>query len=270
MRSRLAALDLNGKLERASYEARLLELQRTLSAIQQAYLHSGANAVIVFEGWDAAGKGGVIRRMTAVLDPRGCRVWPIGAPSGPDCNRHYLARFWDKLPSKGGIAIFDRSWYGRVLVERVEGLAPESRWRAAYAEINEFERLLREDGTRLVKIFLHISADEQLRRFEARLREPAKRWKLSYEDFRNRGRWDDYLTAVEEMFARTERHEPWTVIASEDKKAGRIAALEAVVARLSDGVDLKPPPLDATVIAAATEHLDLPPGLVESLGGKKK
>jgi polyphosphate kinase 2 (PPK2 family) len=269
-RGRLAALEPGRTPDRAAYEARLLELQRTLSLIQQAYLHSGANAVVVFEGWDAAGKGGVIRRMTAVLDPRGCRVWPIGAPSGPDCNRHYLARFWDKLPSKGGIAIFDRSWYGRVLVERVEGLAPEARWRAAYAEINEFERLLREDGTRLVKIFLHISAEEQLRRFEARLREPAKRWKLSYEDFRNRARWADYVAAAEEMFARTERHVPWTVVASEDKKAGRIAALEHVVTRLSEGVDLNPPPLDPAVIAATTEHLDLPPGLVESLGGRRE
>ena len=133
---RLAALDLGETIERSVYEKKLARLQRKLTAIQQAYLFSGDNAVVVFEGWDAAGKGGAIRRISAALDPRGCKVWPIGAPRSYFAERHYLARFWDKLPPKGAMAIFDRSWYGRVLVERVEGFASDKRWRAAYDVIN--------------------------------------------------------------------------------------------------------------------------------------
>jgi polyphosphate kinase 2 (PPK2 family) len=170
-KGRLAALDLSQTIERDAYERRLKTLQQKLTAIQQAYLFSGQNAVLVFEGWDAAGKGGAIRRITAALDPRGCKVWPIGAPRAYHAERHYLTRFWEKLPPRGGVAIFDRSWYGRVLVERVEGYAPPKRWRAAYDEINQFEDLLIADGVRVVKIFLYISKDEQLRRFKDRLRD---------------------------------------------------------------------------------------------------
>src|SRR3546814_723492 len=138
------------------------------------------------------------------MDPRACRVWPIGAPTDREQGKHYLFRFWQRLPDPGTIAIFDRSWYGRVLVERVEGLAPEADWRRAYDEINAFERMLRDDGVRIAKIFLHITADEQLDRFKARLDNPFKRWKLSYEDFRNRRRWRDYEQAIEDM--RSEEH----------------------------------------------------------------
>lgn len=265
---RLDALDLGARIERSVYEKKLARLQRKLTAIQQAYLFSGDNAVIVFEGWDAAGKGGAIRRISAAFDPRGCKVWPIGAPRSYFAERHYLARFWDKLPPKGGVAIFDRSWYGRVLVERVEGFAPEKRWREAYDEINRFEQMLVDDGVRLVKVFFHISKDEQLKRFEERLRNPLKRWKLSYEDFRNRDKWAAYVDAAEEMFARTERAAPWLVLSSEDKKCGRIAAIEAIVKRLSKGVDLGPPAIDPNIIAAANDHLDLAPELVRSLAGR--
>jgi len=265
---RLAALDLTQAIERSVYERRLAKMQQKLTAIQQAYLFSGQNAVIVFEGWDAAGKGGAIRRITAALDPRGCKVWPIGAPRDCHAERHYLTRFWEKLPPKGGVAIFDRSWYGRVLVERVEGFASPKRWKAAYDEINQFEQLLIDDGIRVVKIFFHISKDEQLRRFEERLRNPLKRWKLSYEDFRNRDKWDAYIDAAEEMFARTERAAPWLALPCEDKKFGRIAAIEAIVKRLSKGVDLSPPTLDDKIIAAARDHIDIAPELVRSLVGR--
>ena len=265
---RLAKLDLARTLSKAAYKRELARLQLRLTQIQQAYLRNGDSAVIVFEGWDAAGKGGTIRRMSAGLDPRGYKVWPIGAPREYFAHRHYLARFWDKLPPRGSIAIFDRSWYGRVLVERVERLAPPDRWRAAYDEIAGFERLLFDDGMRIVKVFLYISPDEQLRRFEARLRVPHKRWKLSYEDFRNRAHWQEYVEAAEEMFARTERPVPWSVIPSEDKRYGRIAAMRTIVEQLSAGVDLTPPTLDEVVIEAAIEHLDLAPDLVRSLGGR--
>ena len=268
-KSRLAALDMDAKLDRESYEKRLHKLQMKLVAIQQAYLFSGDSAVLVFEGWDAAGKGGAIRRLSAVLDPRGFKVWPIAAPGSYYLERHYLARFWDKLPPRGGIACFDRSWYGRVLVERVEGIAPEARWRAAYDEIRAFEQLLVDDNIRVVKIFLHITPEEQLKRFADRLDNPLKRWKLSYEDFRNREKWDAYNEAAEEMFARTSKPVNWTIVPANNKKFARIAALEAIVRRLARGVDLSPPALDEATIAAAKVHMDIPPSLLEKLGGRR-
>ena len=267
-KARLAALDMTARLDRESYERKLGKLQHKLIAIQQAYLFSGDNAVLVFEGWDAAGKGGTIRRISSVLDPRGFKVWPISAPRSYYLERHYLARFWDKLPPRGGIACFDRSWYGRVLVERVEGYASKARWKAAYDEINAFEQLLIDDGIRVVKIFMHVSPEEQLKRFAERVENPLKRWKLSYEDFRNREKWDDYVKAAEDMFARTDGPVPWTIIAADDKKHARITAIEAIVKRLAKGVNLKPPALSEEVIKAAREHLDLPPSIVADLSGR--
>ena len=265
---RLAELDLSQRLDREDYEKKLKKLQLKLVQIQQAFLFSGDSAVLVFEGWDAAGKGGCIRRMSAVLDPRGFKVWPIAAPRDYFAERHYLARFFEKLPPRGAIACFDRSWYGRVLVERVEGYAEKARWKAAYREIADFERLLIDDGIRICKFFLHIDPDEQLARFEERVRDPLKRWKLSYEDFRNREKWDAYVEAAEEMFARTDDPAPWTLVAANNKKHARIAVISEVVKRLSKGVDLSPPSLDDAVIEAARAHLDLPPGLVADLAGR--
>lgn len=267
-KGRLETLDMSRSIDRESYEKELKSLQTSLAQVQQAYLLQGRSAVLVFEGWDAAGKGGAIRRMSAVLDPRGFKVWPIGAPRSYYAERHYLARFWDKLPPNGAIACFDRSWYGRVLVERIEGFAPKKRWKAAYGEICDFERMLMDDGVRVFKYFLHITPDEQRKRFEARLRDPLKRWKLSYEDFRNRERWDDYVDAAEEMFAKTDEPAPWTVIPANDKKSARIAVLGDVVARLAEGVDLTPPEIEPDVLEAAMEHLDLAPKLVASLAGR--
>jgi polyphosphate kinase 2 (PPK2 family) len=266
---RLADADLSAQMEAEDYDKSLRKLQRKLTLIQETYLLTGRSAVIVFEGWDAAGKGGTIRRVSAALDPRSFKVWPIGAPRRYYLERHYFLRFMERLPPAGAIAAFDRSWYGRVLVERVEELTPPERWKAAYREIVDFERMIADDGTRIVKLFFHISPEVQLRRFEDRLRDPLKRWKLSYEDFRNRKRWDDYAEAIDEMFARTSSpHAPWVLIPSNDKKYGRIAAISEIVRRLGKGVDLSPPTLDETVLSEARAHLDLEPGLVARLSGR--
>jgi polyphosphate kinase 2 (PPK2 family) len=186
-RPRLAAIESFPKVDLSDYERRLSELQETLQRVQQAYLGTPQRAVIVLEGWNTAGKGGVVRCLGWALDPRSFKVAATAAPGGREKSLHYLQRSWERLPEHGQIVAFDRSWYGRVLVERVEGFAAHAKWRRAYKEINEFEAMLLDDGVRLVKLFMHITPDEQMRRFYNRLTNPLKRWKLSYEDFRNRG-----------------------------------------------------------------------------------
>jgi polyphosphate kinase 2 (PPK2 family) len=266
---RLKDVDLDKRLSRADYEDRLSKLQKRLSQIQQAYLTQGRSAVLVFEGWDAAGKGGCIRRMSAAMDPRGFKVWPIAAPGEHYQDRHWLLRFWERTPPTGGLAVFDRSWYGRVLVERVEGLTPKARWKQGYREINAFEEMLLDSDRRIVKLFFHISPDEQLKRFEARLRHPLKRWKLSYEDFRNRERWNEYAHAIDEMFARTSTAAaPWTLIAAEQKRYARISALQTIADALARDVDLSPPKLEGRVVTAANAHFDMPRDLIASLAGR--
>jgi polyphosphate kinase 2 (PPK2 family) len=266
---RLADADLSLTLDAEAHDRKLIKLQAELSKIQQAYLGSGRKGVIVFEGWDAAGKGGTIRRLSAAFDPRSFKVWPIGAPRNYYLQRHHLLRFMERLPPSGAISAFDRSWYGRVLVERVEALTPAARWKQGYEEINDFERALVDDGIRIVKLFFHISPEEQLRRFEQRLHDPLKRWKLSYEDFRNRAKWADYAVAIDEMFAKTSTsYAPWTLIPAEDKKHARIAALKRIVEVLGKDVPLEPPVLSDEVIAAALEHIDLPPEVISRLRGR--
>ena len=212
----------------------------------------------MLEGWDTAGKGGVVRRLGWALDPRSFRVHTIAAPTEREKSLHYLQRFWERLPQHGQIVAFDRSWYGRVLVERVEGFATPGEWRRAYDEINDFERMLVDDGTRLVKLFLHITPEEQLRRFRSRLTNPLKRWKLSYEDFRNRARWADYETAIEDMMQKTSTHRaPWHLIPANDKPYGRLAALRIIADRLSRNVSLEPRPLDPKVVEAAERLLGI-------------
>ncbi len=263
---RLSDADLSRKLGKKDYFEQLIELQAMLARIQQAFLFHGLKGVIVFEGWDAAGKGGAIRRISQALDPRSFKVWPIGAPRNYYLNRHYLLRFWERLPPQGAISAFDRSWYGRVLVERIEKLTPEDRWRAGYREINDFERMLVDDDTRIVKLFFHISADEQMERFTERLRNPLKRWKLTYEDFRNRERWAETETAVDEMLARTSTEiAPWHVIPANNKKYARIAAMKSIVTQFSDGVDLSPQVLDQKTLDAAGNALDREQDLINSL-----
>src|SRR3954463_12193917 len=178
-RPRLAEIKRFPAVDFADYEHRLAEMQQTLQRVQQAYLGTKHRAIIVLEGWDTAGKGGVGRRVGWALDPRSFKVHAIAAPTSREKSLHYLQRFWEKLPEHGQIVVFDRSWYGRVLVERVEGFATKREWRRGYEEINQFERLLVEDGIRIAKIFLHISPGEQIRRFKDRVNNPLKRWKLS-------------------------------------------------------------------------------------------
>ena len=240
----LDKVEMDVEFDKATYGHTLAELQYQLKELSLAYGRQRMRSVVVFEGQDAAGKGGTIRRMSWPLDPRMLKVWPISAPNADEKEDHYLARFWRRLPRAGQMVIFDRSWYGRVLVERVEGFAHEAEWRRAYGEINEFERMLGDDGVRLVKIFLHITPDEQLARFRARFRDPFKRWKLSEEDLRNRGKWDDYAIATNEMFARTSTDaHPWTVIAANNKHYARLKTIGAIVERLSEGVDMQLPTL---------------------------
>jgi polyphosphate kinase 2 (PPK2 family) len=260
---KLEALDMSRRLDEKTYLRKLSQLQERLRLIQQAYLKSGNSAAIVFEGWDAAGKGGAIRCLSSVLDPRGFKVWPISAPSSYYLERHYLARFFERLPPKGAISVFDRSWYGRVLVERVEGFAPKKDWKRGYNEINEFERFLHDHGTRVIKIFLHITPDEQLRRFRSRVLDPTTRWKLSYEDFRNRKKWPRYEEATDDMFRETSTaYAPWHAIPANSKKYARVEALKTIAKRLSAGVDLSPTELDPEVIREAQELMEIEPELI--------
>ena len=226
------------------YKHDLEALQERLSRLFVVNHVHRKKAVIVCEGWDAAGKGGAIQRLTATCDPRAYRVWPIAAPSDGEKAHHYLWRFWQLMPAAGEVAIFDRSWYGRVLVERVEGFASEAEWRRAYDEINELEAQLGHDGAVVIKLFFHITEEIEDERLEARLDHPWKRWKVGPEDFRNRARRKDYLAALNDMFDQTDtRWAPWTVIDGNDKKAARIAALARVAEALAAALPKDPPPI---------------------------
>jgi polyphosphate kinase 2 (PPK2 family) len=231
----LSRVDVSQRLDQKIYERDLKELQAKLHLLGLEVYRQQRPVVLVFEGWDAAGKGGVIKRLTEKLDPRAYTVHAIAAPAGDDKSHHYLYRFWRRLPPRGNMAIFDRSWYGRVLVERIEGFARDDEWQRAYAEINEFERQQVEFGTIVCKFWLHISPDEQLRRFEERQNVSYKAWKLTDEDWRNREKRPQYEQAVNEMLLRSSTPAaPWTVVESEDKRFGRIKVLRTVVRRLED------------------------------------
>jgi AMP-polyphosphate phosphotransferase len=236
------------------YGSDLAKLQERISRLLVSLHVHKKRAILVFEGWDAAGKGGAIQRLTAKCDPRAYKVWPVSAPSEEEKARHYLWRFWQRLPKEGEIAIYDRSWYGRVLVERVEGLASLSEWRRAYDEINEFEAQQTADGTILVKLFFHVTQLTQDERFRKRLDHPWKVWKLSEEDFRNRARRADYLAALKDMFAFTNSHwAPWAIIDGNDKKAARIAALARVADSLEASLPAGPPPICPEMAQMARE-----------------
>lgn len=254
------------------YEAALANLQLDMLRIQAAYRAQGRRAIIAFEGTDAAGKGGTIRRMTALLDPRGVNVHAVGAPTAAEQGRHYLYRFWRDLPVPGRITVFDRSWYGRVLVERVEGFCEPEAWQRAYDEINAFEKMLVDDGAALVKVLLCIDKREQLERFADRLHSPVKRWKFTRDDIRNRRRWDDYVTAFDDMLERTDtKVAPWVVIGANNKRHARLAALRAVCKTLSTGVDLTAPlvPHDLVREATAAFGLALPPDIAPAASPAK-
>lgn len=238
------------------YDEDLEKLQERLANIQAAYIVRNQRAVIAVEGWDAGGKGGMIGRLTGQWDPRFFEVWPIGAPTAEEKARHFLWRFWKRLPGNREINIFDRSWYGRVLVERVEGFCSEAQWKRGYDEINEFEAQQKDSGTPIVKLFLHVTQEEQDERFRKRLAHPWKRWKLTPDDFRNRSRRTDYLAAMDDMFARTDtRWAPWKAIDANNKKAARIAALTHIADTLESHVSMEPPEAYPALEALVASHL---------------
>ena len=226
---RLSLVETNQKIENAAYREELSFFQGRMNRFGHKMYAQRRPVIIVYEGWDAAGKGGNIKRLVAELDPRCYAVVPIGAPTPHELSRHYLWRFIRRMPKDGHFTIFDRSWYGRVLIERVEGLTPVPVWQRAYQEINEMEEHLTRHGAVLLKFWLHIDKDEQLKRFNARMEDPLKQHKITDEDWRNRERWDDYEVAVDEMFARTHKpNAPWIVVESNNKKFARIKVLKAV------------------------------------------
>jgi polyphosphate:AMP phosphotransferase len=229
----LERVDLARRLSREEYAKQLNPLQERLRELELECYSQRVGVVVVYEGWDAAGKGGNIKRLTQELDPRGYEVIPIAAPDSTEKAHHYLWRFWRQLPKAGHMAIFDRSWYGRVLVERVEGFATEGEWRRAYQEINQFERHIIYSGAVLVKFWLHFSPEEQLRRFEEREKIPYKMYKITAEDWRNRTKWNAYRAAVAEMIERTSTsYAPWTIVEAEDKLWARIRTLSTLVEAL--------------------------------------
>ncbi len=241
--TRLDEVDLSLSLSKKEQEndlekawKRLTQLRLTLGG-QIGEKELGPPVCVLFEGWDASGKGGAIKRLVAELDARHVRVRQFAAPSTDEKRHHFLWRFWPSLPGWGGMSVFDRSWYGRVLVERVEGFAEPAEWTRAYDAINSFEASLIEEGTILIKFWMHISDEEQLRRFERRKRKPLKSWKLTDEDWRNREKRGAYESAVEDMLARTDQpNAPWDLIAADSKKHARVAVIETVIARIEEGM----------------------------------
>ena len=225
----LDALDLSLKLKKKPYRRKVKELQARLNALHMRAASRDMSVLLVFEGPDAAGKSGAIRRVTEALDARWYKVHPFSAPTDEENARHYLWRFWRCIPRKGRVTVFDRSWYGRVLVERIEGFANDVEWRRSYAEINNFEELLVEHGIVLLKFWIHISKEEQLARFRSREETPHKRWKLTDEDWRNRARWEDYAEAAHKMIQATDKQvAPWILVEGNDKNFARVRVLESL------------------------------------------
>jgi len=251
--SRLAQVDLGTKLKKSEAKEQLAQAQerlvhlRLLLGGQIGPKELGPPLLVLFEGWDASGKGGAIKRLVDELDPRHARVAQFAAPSYDEKRHHFLWRFWPVLPGWGGMTVMDRTWYGRVLVERVEGFAPEEAWRRAYGEIVDLETSLAAEGTILVKFWMHVSPEEQLRRFESRQADPYRSWKLTDEDWRNRDKRAAYEEAVEEMLERTDIPvAPWTVVAADDKRTARVTVVrtvcEAIEKALTErGIDPDPP-----------------------------
>ena len=230
---KLSEIPLNQEMSKEEYEIRLKELQKKLKKLHNKIYQKKIPVIIAYEGWDAAGKGGNIKRLTSALDPRGFEVHPIASPEPHEKSRHYLWRFYHRLPKDGHIAIFDRTWYGRVMVERIEGFCSENDWKRAYNEINEFERDLSDWGAVVIKFWVHIDSDTQLARFQERERIPEKNWKITQEDWRNREKWTEYETAVNEMIEKTStENAPWYIIQSNNKYYARLSAIQIVIAEI--------------------------------------
>lgn len=235
---KLAEISLEDKfIEEAEYKSQLKQLQGRLGELHNRIYRKRVPVIIAYEGWDAAGKGGNIKRITEALDPRGFEVFPIASPEPHEKARHYLWRFWTRLPKDGHVAVFDRTWYGRVMVERLEGFCSENDWRRAYNEMNEFEKELSDWGAVIIKFWVQIDKDTQLQRFTDRQNNPEKQWKITDEDWRNREKWDDYEKAVNEMLQKTSTaYAPWHILESVDKKYARIKALKIVIKELEKAV----------------------------------
>ena len=231
---RLSEIELKGKtVEDEKYSQELKKLQVHLGELHNRLYRKRIPVIITYEGWDAAGKGGNIKRVAGALDPRGYEVHPIASPEPHEKSRHYLWRFWTRLPKDGHIAIFDRTWYGRVMVERLEGFCSENDWKRAYNEINEFEKELHDWGAVILKFWVQIDKETQLKRFTERQNNPEKQWKITNEDWRNREKWDQYETAVNEMLKKTSTsYAPWHILESVDKKYARIKALKIIIKEL--------------------------------------
>ena len=235
---KLSDVDLSPTIEDGEYKKELKKLQKRLSELHNVIYRKKIPVILCYEGWDAAGKGGNIRRVAYPLDPRGFDVHPIASPLPHELNRQYLWRFWTRLPRTGHICIFDRTWYGRVMVERLEGFCTEKDWKRAYNEINEFERQLTDWGAVLLKFWIHIDQETQLARFTERQNTPEKQWKITEEDWRNREKWPQYETAVDEMLQKTStENAPWYIIESNDKHYARIKALKIIVKALEDACE---------------------------------
>lgn len=230
---KLADSDLTATLTEEEYKQQLKFYQKKLNQLHYAIYRKKIPVVVCFEGWDAAGKGGAIRRLAYPLDPRGFDVFPIASPEPHEKARHYLWRFWTRLPKSGHVAIFDRTWYGRVMVERLEGYCSENSWRRAYTEINEFEKMLTDAGTVVLKFWIQIDPDTQLERFTLRQNTPEKQWKITEEDWRNREKWADYEKAISEMLEKTSTvYAPWHIVESVDKHYARVKVLRIVTEAL--------------------------------------
>ena len=237
---RLSEIPLDKEIEEEEYRKELKELQEKLSRLHNKLYRQKIPVIIAYEGWDAAGKGGNIKRITGALDPRGFEVHPIASPEPHEKARHYLWRFWNRLPKTGHIAIFDRTWYGRVMVERLEGFCNENEWQRAYNEINECEKELSDWGAVIIKFWVQIDKDTQLARFTDRQNTPEKQWKITDEDWRNREKWDLYEVAVDEMLQKTNTtYAPWHVLESNDKKYARIKALKIVIHAIEKALEKK-------------------------------
>ncbi len=235
---KLKDIELENKvIDEEEYKIELKHLQKKLRELHNRIYRKRVPVIITYEGWDAAGKGGNIKRITEALDPRGFEVHPIASPEPHEKARHYLWRFWTRLPKDGHVAIFDRTWYGRVMVERLEGFCSENDWRRAYNEMNEFEKELSDWGAVIIKFWVQIDKDTQLARFTDRQNNPEKQWKITEEDWRNREKWDAYEVAVNEMLQKTSTtYAPWHILESVDKKYARIKALKIVIRELEKAV----------------------------------
>lgn len=231
----LENIDLTKSLDKKEYKTEKKKLSLDLLKTELKIRDRRAKVIVLFEGWDAAGKGGAIKRLTNPLDPRGYKVYQISAPNEIENSRHYLWRFWTRIPEKGELVIFDRSWYGRILVERIEHFATDEEWKRAYGEINEFEKILSDDGTIIIKFFIHISKEEQKKRFGQRREDPLKKYKIGKEDERNRAKWAQYIEAYEDMFRLTNTdYAPWHIIEGNDKHFARIKIMKKFIKHLKD------------------------------------